>query len=37
VTFGNPLLQYLRTAFNSGLVYFDRPSTRNAFAEISKR
>jgi hypothetical protein len=37
VTFSNPLLQYLRTAFNTGQVYFDRPSTRNAFAEISKR
>lgn len=37
VTFNNQLLSYIRTAFNSGLVFFDKPSTRNAFAEISKR
>lgn len=37
VSFTDPLLQYLRTAFKTGRVYFDRPSSRNAFAEISKR
>lgn len=37
VTFNDKLLQYLRAAFKNGLVTFDKPSTRNAFVEISKR
>lgn len=30
-------LKFLRTAFGSARVYFDEPSTRNAFTEIFKR
>lgn len=37
VTFNDKLMQYLRASFNNGRVTFDSPTTRNAFAEISKR
>lgn len=31
------LLQYLRNAFRRGHMYFDEPTTRNAFMEVFKR
>jgi hypothetical protein len=37
VMFNDKLLAYLRTAFRTGKVTFDQPSTRNAFVEIGKR
>jgi len=37
MTFQDKPLSYLRTAFRTGKMVFDRPSTRNAFTEIFKR
>ena len=37
VTFNDPLLSLLRTAFRQGRMVFDRPSTTNAFIEIFTR
>lgn len=37
MTFSDRPLGYLRTAFRQGKVSFDKPSTRNTFAEIFKR
>lgn len=37
MTFKDKPLAYLRAAFNTGMVRFDLPATRNAFTEIFKR
>lgn len=37
VNFNDPQLSYLRSAFKQAKVVFDKPSTRNTFAEIFKR
>lgn len=37
VTYQDKLMQYLRTAFRNGNVFFDSPQSRNAFIEIFKR
>lgn len=37
VTVNGQALELLRTGFTHGRAYFDKPSTRNAFAEIFKR
>lgn len=37
LTYGDPLLSRLRTAFRQGRMLFDTPATRNAFVEIFKR
>jgi hypothetical protein len=37
MTFSDRPLGYMRTAFRQGKVSFDKPSTRNTFAEIFKR
>lgn len=37
VTFREPVIQTLRAAFNRAKVEFDKPSTRNAFADIFDR
>lgn len=37
VSFTDPQLSYLRSAFRQAKVLFDKPATRNTFAEIFKR
>ena len=37
IDFNSPVLSPLRASFNTGRVWFDEPSTRNAFIEIFKR
>lgn len=37
MTFSDRPLAYMRTAFRQGKVSFDKPSTRNTFADIFKR
>lgn len=37
VNFSDPPLAYLRSAFRQGKVTFDKPATRNTFADIFKR
>lgn len=35
--YNDKLMQYLRAAFKGGAMYFDSPSSRNAFIEVFKR
>jgi Podovirus DNA encapsidation protein (Gp16). len=37
LTYNDKMVQYLRTAFKKGNVFFDTPKSRNAFIEIFKR
>lgn len=37
LTFSDLPLQRLRTAFRQGMIWFDKPATRNTFAEVFKR
>ena len=35
--YNSKLIQFLRTAFQNGMVFFDKPSTRNSFIDIFRR
>ena len=37
MNYNDKLLQFLRTAFRKGMVYFDNPVSRNAFVELFRR